>query len=113
MCYGESGLSRKSGVDKSSTPLLFLTLKNVRESTDNQSRQNDEKVYSVGNIPRPASASRALLRLSPCHRIYLRPTKSETSGTPGFLGLTGGEYKARERIHGSIADLPLLAIPTS
>ena len=28
-------------------------------------------------------------------------------------GLTGGVYKTRERIHGSVADLPLLAIPTS
>lgn len=28
-------------------------------------------------------------------------------------GVTGGEYKTRERIHRSIADLRLLAIPTS
>ena len=37
----------------------------------------------------------------------------DTSGTPNFRDLTGGVYKTRERIHGSIADLPLLAIPTS
>ena len=36
-----------------------------------------------------------------------------TLGTPGFHGLTGGVYKVRERIHRSIADLRLLAIPTS
>ena len=36
-----------------------------------------------------------------------------TSGTPNFHGLTGGVYKARERIHRNIADLRLLAIPTS
>src|SRR5699024_8448151 len=35
------------------------------------------------------------------------------SGTPGFHGLTGGVYKVRERIHRSIADLRLLAIPAS
>jgi len=29
--------------------------------------------FSNWIIPRPASASRALLRLSPCHRAYLRP----------------------------------------
>jgi hypothetical protein len=34
-------------------------------------------------------------------------------GTTSFQDVTGGEYKARERIHGSVADLPLLAIPTS
>ena len=27
--------------------------------------------------------------------------------------MTGGVYKARERIHGAVADAPLLAIPTS
>ena len=36
-----------------------------------------------------------------------------TSGTPGFHRLTGGVYKARERIHRTIADMRLLAIPTS
>ncbi len=30
-----------------------------------------------------------------------------------FQGVTGGVYKAREHIHRSIADLRLLAIPTS
>jgi len=36
-----------------------------------------------------------------------------TSGTPSFHGLTGGVYKARERIHRIIADIRLLAIPAS
>jgi hypothetical protein len=38
---------------------------------------------------------------------------SRTSGTPGFHGVTGGVYKARERIHRVVADTRLLAIPTS
>ena len=38
---------------------------------------------------------------------------SDTSGGSGFHDVTGGVYKARERIHGSVADLPLLAIPAS
>ena len=42
-----------------------------------------------------------------------RSLRLRTSGTPGFHGLTGGVYKARERIHRSIADLRLLAIPAS
>ena len=65
------------------------------------------------SIPRPASASRALLRLTPCHRTYRRPSNGEISGIPGSLELTGGEYKTRERIHRSLADLRLLAIPAS
>ena len=36
-----------------------------------------------------------------------------TSGTNGFHDVTGGVYKARERIHGAVADAPLLANPTS
>ena len=36
-----------------------------------------------------------------------------TSGATHSHGVTGGVYKARERIHRSIADLRLLAIPTS
>ena len=35
------------------------------------------------------------------------------SGVTNFRGVTGGVYKARERIHRSNADLRLLAIPTS
>ena len=36
-----------------------------------------------------------------------------TSGAADFRGLTGGVYKAQEHIHRSVADLRLLAIPTS
>ncbi len=34
------------------------------------------------------------------------------SGPSGFHGVTGGVYKARERIHRGVADPRLLAIPT-
>ncbi len=36
-----------------------------------------------------------------------------TSGTPSFRGMTGGVYKAQERIHRGVADPRLLAIPAS
>ena len=36
-----------------------------------------------------------------------------TSGITGFHDVTGGVYKAWERIHGAVADAPLLAIPAS
>ena len=54
----------------------------------------------------------------PCYDLILVTElalgpQCETSGTPGSPDLTGGEYKTRERIHRSIADLRLLAIPTS
>ena len=60
---------------------------------------NSATTCPIGINPRPASASRALLRLSPCYRIYRRPPLGRTSGTPDSPDLTGGEYKARERIH--------------
>ena len=78
-------------------------------------RQSNTITVSVFNWinPRAASATRALLRLSPCYRSHLRPRNAQTSGATSFLDLTGGEYKTRERIHRSIADLRLLVIPTS
>ena len=42
-----------------------------------------------------------------------RSLRSRTLGTPNSHGLTGGVYKARERIHRIIADIRLLANPTS
>ena len=42
-----------------------------------------------------------------------RPSRLRPSGTPGSHGLTGGVYKARERIHRAMADARLLANPTS
>ena len=42
-----------------------------------------------------------------------RSSRSRTSGTPSSHGLTGGVYKARERIHRAMADARLLANPAS
>ena len=39
--------------------------------------------------------------------------KSATSGENNSHDVTGGVYKARERIHDVVADTSLLAIPTS
>ncbi len=43
----------------------------------------------------------------------LPKVKPSTSGTANSHGVTGGVYKARERIHRDTADPRLLAIPTS
>ena len=47
--------------------------------------------------------------LGPC----LIAVGAGTSSATGFHDVTGGVYKTRERIHGGVADPPLLAIPTS
>ena len=43
----------------------------------------------------------------------LLAVESESSGETNSHDVTGGVYKTRERIHGVVADTPLLAIPTS
>ena len=50
--------------------------------------------------------------LAPIMKFTVAP-QSGASGAPHFQRLTGGVYKARERIHGAVADAPLLAIPAS
>ena len=43
----------------------------------------------------------------------IAPVPARTSGARRFHGVTGGVYKARERIHRGVADPRLLAIPAS
>ena len=65
-----------------------------------------------GGDPAARSRTATLLRLSANHEIHRGPI-NRASGAPHFQRLTGGVYKARERIHGVVADTPLLAIPAS
>ena len=51
--------------------------------------------------------------LAPVTDFTLGPNCLEILGTLSSHRLTGGVYKARERIHGGVADPPLLAIPAS
>ena len=52
--------------------------------------------------------------LAPVTSITLGDSlRLSTSGSPSFHGLTGGVYKARERIHRINADIRLLANPAS
>ena len=71
----------------------------------------------LGGNPAAPSSTATLLRLHPSHQFYLRYFPHEVriiaSGITSSHGVTGGVYKARERIHRSIADLRLLAIPPS
>ena len=51
--------------------------------------------------------------LAPVTEFALGGGGPPTSGAHGSHGLTGGVYKARERIHRAMADARLLAIPAS
>jgi hypothetical protein len=46
-------------------------------------------------------------------KVRLLTVDNAFLGAPGFHDVTGGVYKAWERIHGAVADAPLLAIPAS
>ena len=50
---------------------------------------------------------------SPTLDVALLTVKLTVSGMTSSHGVTGGVYKARERIHRCMADQRLLAIPTS
>src|SRR5207237_346161 len=58
--------------------------------------------------PPPPGHARSDLRRLPPRRV--RPP---ASGVTDFRDVTGGVYKARERIHRDVADSRLLATPTS
>ena len=67
-----------------------------------------------GGVPAAPSGTATLLRLSPNYQFRPRPLLTVTDfSAPGFHGLTGGVYKARERIHRAMADARLLANPAS
>ena len=60
-----------------------------------------------GGDPAAPSGTATLLRLHPPHQAYLRHrpplrVRRATSGTPNSDGVTGGVYKARERIHRAV-----------
>ena len=81
-------------------------------------REDPYSTLQKGGDPAAGSPTATLLRLRPSHRARLRPlpplrVSTRTSGAPDFHGVTGGVYKARERIHRGVADPRLLAIPAS
>ena len=78
-----------------------------------------DKYYLVSVLPRKEVIHPQLPLGMPCYDFApiidstLISTKVEASGISDSLGVTGGVYKTRERIHRDIADSRLLAIPAS
>ena len=92
-------------------------MKRKKRQTDTINQQVDEsfKTFSRKEVFQPHLPVRLpCYDLAPVTSFTLgRSLRSRTSGTPGSHGLTGGVYKARERIHRAVADARLLAIPAS
>ena len=66
-----------------------------------------QSVSLKGGDPATPSGTATLLRLHPSHQPCLRhpppfQVRVTTSGVANFHGVTGGVYKARERIHCSM-----------
>ena len=95
-------ICEKQGVENP----LFLSFLAFNKTLDVRSRKEVFQPHLPVRLP--------CYDLAPITGITLgRPLRSRTSGAPGFHGLTGGVYKARERIHRAMADARLLANPAS
>ena len=97
-------LSYRTGVE----PLLYLYGEDSEKAAPRKGRSRKEVFQPHLPVRLPC------YDLAPITGFTLgRPLRLRTSGTPGFHGLTGGVYKARERIHRAVADARLLANPAS
>ena len=103
-----------------SSQLSYIPL----QQTSNIKKEGKEEVISAGFVynlqsilnvpfskkggdPAAPSGTATLLRLHPPYQAYLRhrpplQVRRATSGTPNSDGVTGGVYKARERIHRAV-----------
>ena len=82
-------------------PLLFLDkqLSGTRDVNRTSSANRSRKEVFQPHLP----VRLPCYDLAPITGFTLgRSSRSRTSGTPGFHGLTGGVYKARERIHRAV-----------
>ena len=100
----------------------------IRDGRDTDIRPSSNKIYEITNFRAEANGPCSRKEvfqphlpvrlpcydLAPITGIALgRASPLRTSGAPDFHGLTGGVYKARERIHRAMADARLLANPAS
>ena len=94
-----------------STPDILLTLSRIESYTDPYSILRKEVIQPHLPIRLPCYDFTPVIG----HTVAsaLPKVKLPASGATNSHGVTGGVYKARERIHRSNADLRLLAIPTS
>ena len=84
-----------------------LTPHNQKSSHFLSKEWKEESYIYKGGDPAAGSPTATLLRLHPNHRPYRRRLPpllvgSPASGKTDFRGVTGGVYKARERIHPSM-----------
>ena len=79
----------------------------TEKATSSLGALESQMVSLKGGDPATPSGTATLLRLHPSHQPCLRhppplQVRVMTSGVANFHGVTGGVYKARERIHRSM-----------
>ena len=98
----ELSTSRLSGVR--SNHLSYRPVSDIFSKNFGSLQVKSELDFSKGGDPAAGSPTATLLRLHPNYRAYRRQllpiwVRSPASGKTDFRGVTGGVYKARERIH--------------
>jgi hypothetical protein len=83
----------------------------VRESSTHRSRK--EVIQPQVPLRLPCYDFAPVTALAFGRLVLVAQVPTRTSGAHSFHGVTGGVYKARERIHRGAADPRLLAIPAS
>ena len=105
------------GVSRPTRGRVYLKNSSVdkKQGRENERATNENERRSRKEVFQPHLPVRLpCYDLAPITSFALgRSLRSRTSGAPGFHGLTGGVYKARERIHRAMADARLLANPAS
>ena len=122
VCHSMSWISFPSGGDRRCRTVPDLPAPDSRvDPLENQDTDRKRKNGPKGGRPSRKEVFQPHLPVRlPCYDLAPitgltlgRSSRLRTSGTPGFHGLTGGVYKARERIHRAMADARLLANPAS
>ena len=103
------------GINLAHRPVLFSNGRLVVIGKPDSQIESNMKARSRKEVFQPHLPVRLpCYDLAPITSFALgRSLRSRTSGAPGFHGLTGGVYKARERIHRAVADARFLANPAS
>ena len=107
--------------EPNSMPSIPITVPHPTTTPPNTGKE----LHGTGLLPRKEVIQPHLPVRLPCydfvpitnptfeHSPQNKPVGPCASGVADFRDVTGGVYKARERIHRSVADLRLLATPTS
>ena len=110
---GERGLTIESGWTECVETKRLRDAFPVGWCADGYSRSVKEVIQPQVPLRLPCYDFAPVTALAFGRLVLVAQVPTRTSGAHSFHGVTGGVYKARERIHRGVADPRLLAIPAS